>query len=670
MSNGRSFASAAGRLVVVAGVCLWQCNLAAESSEAIRFERHTLENGDAPISLQLAFRPDFGGAHPVILMLGALETNRVPAWSTNLVAEGFMLAAFTAAHPPDPDPRRRPVWLYFDERFAHSYALGAARAIADARRVIEQLVKRPDVNAEKIGWLGSSSTAIPGLAVVTQGPRLAAFVGFVCTGAYEQWFETWRENGMWRSGTNQLWPETRELLQRYDPIRHASNAFPTAVLMVSGGDDKVVDPRTARAFAEAARPFYQSDPERLRLLVYEGFGHNLPADVVAAHAEHWFRLYLNPTSAPPAAATATTNLAQSVIRSQINAASHRDLVAADTSAPRSLPWIVVNKSADGFAEAESGRKFTPWGFNYDRDYKLRLLEDYWDAEWPTIVEDFREMKDLGANVVRIHLQFAKFMESADQPNAASLQQLARLVKLAEATGLYLDLTGLGCYRQSDVPRWYDALSEPARWQAQARFWEAVADRCQHSPAIFCYDLINEPVVPGKPREAGDWLAGELAGFHYVQAITLDAGQRPRHEVARQWIEQLSAAIRKHDLRHLITVGLLPMRGTGFEPEHVSKSLDFVSVHIYPKSQELEAARKTLKQFATDKPLVVEEIFPMNCQPEELGRFIADSSGTVAGWLGFYWGQTPAELARDTSTGGRLTAQWLKLFQTINPNRPR
>ena len=55
-------------------------------------------------------------------------------------------------------------------------------------------------------------------------------------------------------------------------IRHVSTLFPCAVLMVSGGADKVVDPATARAFADAARPFYQSDPERLRLVVYEGCG--------------------------------------------------------------------------------------------------------------------------------------------------------------------------------------------------------------------------------------------------------------------------------------------------------------------------------------------------------------------------------------------------------------
>src|SRR5207248_4272348 len=106
------------------------------------------------------------------------------------------------------------------------------------------------------------------------------------TGAYGEWFKTWKTNGLWVGKTDDLWPETRELLTD-EPIRHVDTMFPCAVLMVNGGNDKVVDPATARSFAAAARPYYASDPSRLRLVIYEGFGHNLPLDVVREHAEHW-----------------------------------------------------------------------------------------------------------------------------------------------------------------------------------------------------------------------------------------------------------------------------------------------------------------------------------------------------------------------------------------------
>ncbi len=302
---------------------------AALADPALRFETVRIENNNAPITLNLAYRTQTISPHPVILMLGSFQSNQLPAWSTNLVADGYMLAAYTAAYPPDPEPSRRPQWLFFDQRFAHSYILGGHRAVSDSRVVINHLVKRGDVARDKIGWLGSSSTGIPGLSVVTQGPRLAAIVAFVSTGAYRQWFDTWHSNGLWRGDTNGLWPETEALLRQYDPILHVDKMFPTAVLMVSGGADKVVDPKTARAFADAARPFYQPDPDRLRLVVYEGFGHNLPQDVVQMHAEHWFRLYMNPTNLPPKSPEAPADLKQSVIRSQINAADHRKITGAE-----------------------------------------------------------------------------------------------------------------------------------------------------------------------------------------------------------------------------------------------------------------------------------------------------------------------------------------------------
>jgi aryl-phospho-beta-D-glucosidase BglC (GH1 family) len=66
--------------------------------------------------------------------------------------------------------------------------------------------------------------------------------------------------------------------------------------------------------------------------------------------------------------------------------------------------IVVSKDKKGFDFESSGKRFIPWGFNYDHDEKGRLLQDYWETEWEKVERDFRNMKKMGANVVRIHLQ--------------------------------------------------------------------------------------------------------------------------------------------------------------------------------------------------------------------------------------------------------------------------
>jgi hypothetical protein len=338
--------------------------------------------------------------------------------------------------------------------------------------------------------------------------------------------------------------------------------------------------------------------------------------------------------------------------------------------PNELPRVAVSKDKKGFVLEPGDKPFVPWGFNYDHDETGRLIEDYWEKEWEKIETDFAQMKKLGANVVRVHLQFGKFMLAADKPNEKALDQLAKLLRVAETNRIYLDLTGLGCYHKKDVPEWYDKLSEAERWDAQARFWEAVAKRCAKSPAVFCYDLMNEPVVSGGPRKAGDWLAPPFGGKHFVQFITLDAKGRARPDVAKQWIEHLVAAVRKVDEKHLITVGLvdwsLDREGltSGFVPEKVSEKLDFVCVHIYPEAGKLDEAAKTLKGFAVGKPVVVEETYPLKCAPKELETFIEKAD--AAGWISFYWGTPPDKLRQSKEPKDAVLLDWLERFQKRAP----
>src|SRR5262245_61277067 len=134
-------------------------------------------------------------------------------------------------------------------------------------------------------------------------------------------------------------------------------------------------------------------------------------------------------------------------------------LAEDKKPPEKLSFVEVSADKRGFALAGSHKPFVPWGFNYDHDETGRLIEDYWESEWPKVEADFAEMKELGANVTRIHIQFAKFMDAPDKPNQKSLGQLQKLLVLAEKTGIYVDLTGLGCYHKKDVPAWYDELDE-------------------------------------------------------------------------------------------------------------------------------------------------------------------------------------------------------------------
>jgi hypothetical protein len=349
-------------------------------------------------------------------------------------------------------------------------------------------------------------------------------------------------------------------------------------------------------------------------------------------------------------------------------------LAAEDAKPNASPPITekIRVSDDGtyFVFAESGKRYVAWGFNYLGD-EGKLLEEQWEDDWANVETDFREMRKLGANVVRIHLQVGTYMTAADKTDAAQLERLGKLLDLARQTGVYVDVTGLGCYHLDHIPAWYDELSEAERWNVQANFWEAIAKVCAGRPEIFCYDLMNEPVIGNggaKPDDKNPWLGGELGNMYFVQRISKDPGKRSREEIAEAWVAQLTAAIRKHDGKALVTVGAIPWAQMfpGAKPlfyaPQVAKHLDFVSVHFYPKANEVEKTIKALRVYDIGKPMVVEETFPLSCGVDELDQFIDGTSDIVDGWISHYFGKTIEEHKQGKEFTDALMVTFLKHWQ--------
>jgi hypothetical protein len=328
--------------------------------------------------------------------------------------------------------------------------------------------------------------------------------------------------------------------------------------------------------------------------------------------------------------------------------------------------VCVGRSGTEFITS-AGSPLIIWGVNYDHDENQRLIEEYWIDEWQTVVCDFQEIKALGANAVRVHLQISAFLDAPDQINRENIQQLRKLIQMAGETGLYLNLTGLGCYKRKQVPDWYIALDESGRWNAQSRFWGAVAEACAGRDAVFCYDLMNEPLIGGS-GDPDDWTPGEFGGFCFVQRLTLDPAGRSREQIAQAWVEKMSDAIREHDSEGLITVGVIPWVYTFpkakplfYSPE-VSAPLDFVSVHFYPEAGKSDRAFEALQAYCVGKPLVVEEFFPLKCSLPEADRFIDRAADFVSGWFSFYWGTPAHEYAQQSGIADALKSKWLNYFK--------
>ena len=139
------------------------------------------------------------------------------------------------------------------------------------------------------------------------------------------------------------------------------------------------------------------------------------------------------------------------------------------------------------------------------------------------------------------------------------------------------------------------------------------------------------------------------------------------------MDKLVAAIRKHDNKHMITVGVIPWAHVWpnarpfFYSKQVGENLDFASVHFYPKKGEVEKALKALAVYDVGKPLVIEETSPLWCGQEDFRRFFDGSREITDGWIGFYWGTTIDEYAlRKDDIAAGIMKEWLEFFRTKAP----
>ncbi len=324
-----------------------------------------------------------------------------------------------------------------------------------------------------------------------------------------------------------------------------------------------------------------------------------------------------------------------------------------------MRFIVVARDGGGFVD-EAGAKFVPYGFNYDHDEGGRFIEEYWVTEWNTVVEDFTEMKALGANTVRLHLDLGSYMTNATTLNTVALDQFSQLLVLAESLGLRLDLTGLANYRSTDVLPWYDNVTETGRWAIQTTFWQAIATRAKDSPAVFAYDLMNEPAVPA--GVVTEWRLGALGTSLFSQYLTRDPAGRTAQTIAKAWIATLTSAIRAIDTRHPITVGLIPFTGGPFAPSAIASDIDYFSIHMYPKHGAVPAAVSTVRTFAAQgKPVVIEETFPLSSGSPEHEMFLRDAMPWTDGVIGFYWGVTLEQITPPATIVQAIVAGWLNTF---------
>jgi hypothetical protein len=338
------------------------------------------------------------------------------------------------------------------------------------------------------------------------------------------------------------------------------------------------------------------------------------------------------------------------------------LVVSQGAFAAEMESVRVAADQRGFALKPSGNRFVPWGHNYASvDILQRLASD------PTRVErEFAEMKDAGTNVVRIHPEMPHILTGPDQADPVALDQLQKLLSIAEDSGIRVMITGLACYQIKDHMAWYDSMEERDRWNTQVFFWETIARTCANSSAVFAYDLINEPGAIGKPADG--WYLGRMGEVEFCQRLSLDPGDRNGDEIFGEWTGRMVSAIRKHEPARLITMGMLPFPGAY---KSVAEQLDFVSPHLYPKTGKVDEEIELLKKFDWGKPIVIGETFPLSCSVDDEREFLLRSRDFAHGWMGHWPDESPAKLAELQETGkatihNAIWLSWVNLFKEIGP----
>lgn len=336
--------------------------------------------------------------------------------------------------------------------------------------------------------------------------------------------------------------------------------------------------------------------------------------------------------------------------------------AAGEAGAEGLEAVKVAPDRKGFVLDPSGERFVPWGHNYA---SVDILERI-AKEPDRVAREFAEMKAAGTTVARIHPEMPRILTGPGQADAEALARIGRLLEIAAESGVRLKITGLACYKIKDRMGWYDAMEEGERWETQAFFWETVARTCAESPAVFAYDLVNEPGAVGERSEG--WYLGRMGEVEFCQRLSLDPGERKGDEIFREWTKRMVAAIRKHDRTRLITMGMLPFPGAY---KTAAGSLDFVSPHLYPKTGKVDAEIELLKQFDWGKPVVVGETFPLGCGADDERDFLLKSRPFAHGWLGHWPDESPARLAERKETGkatihDAIWLSWVDLFREVGP----
>jgi hypothetical protein len=285
----------------------------------------------------------------------------------------------------------------------------------------------------------------------------------------------------------------------------------------------------------------------------------------------------------------------------------------------------------------SGTEIIPFGYTYHQmdaagAEVLRITR--WNMD--QFASDVDEMKQAGANTIRIRPQIGELMSGPATLDAAGVTRLLAVLDVLERKNVYVDIVGLADYALEPTT-WYETLGEAQRHQAQEFFWTQIAAAVKASPAVFALNLINEPLVPATPQDS--WRFGRLGDYWFCNYLVKDAAGRTEADVLQAWLRRMSTAVRSVNTRHLITFGAWHQWHT--HASWMKQHIDFFEPHLYPEpdapSANVPASIANLAAWASHgRPVFLGETSSYRSGSRQQVRFVKSIRPHVKGVLSHYY----------------------------------
>lgn len=299
-----------------------------------------------------------------------------------------------------------------------------------------------------------------------------------------------------------------------------------------------------------------------------------------------------------------------------------------------IEHVRLAPDGNGFQLHPSAARYVPWGHNYSSVDVLERME----KDPARIQREFAEMKAAGTTVVRIHPEMPRLMSGPETMNPTALDHLKALLQVAEKVGIHVQITGLACYKIKDRMAWYDALNEQERWKTQAFFWASIARTCAASPAVFAYDLVNEPSAAGTRAEG--YYMGKMGDVEFCQRLTLEPGTRSHDDIMSEWTKRMVAAIREHDRQHSPPWACCPFP----EPIKSRRASRLRFAASLSENGQGRGRACAVREIRLGQAHRHRRDIPAELRRGRSAAILLRSRGTAHGWMGHWPDESPTVLA--------------------------